>query len=81
MFSWLTDLVLNQAPSMTPMMSPSCITRSSSPSPSRSAGVLAEQHPVADLDIDRNQFAVIVFLALPHGEDFALLGFSRRCRE
>src|SRR3989441_5870275 len=37
-------------------------------------GVLAEQHPVADLDIDRNQFAVIVFLALTYGEDFALLG-------
>src|SRR2546422_2481891 len=37
-------------------------------------GVLAEQHPVADLDIDRNQFAVIVLLALAHGDDLALLG-------
>src|SRR6266513_2213261 len=37
-------------------------------------GVLAEQHSVAGLDIDRNQFAVIVLLALAHGDDLALLG-------
>src|SRR6266480_4256874 len=36
-------------------------------------GVLAEQHSVAGLDIDRNQFAVIVLLALAHGDDLALL--------
>src|ERR1700694_2102952 len=37
-------------------------------------GVLAEQHPVATLDVDRNQLAVVVFLALAHGYDLALVG-------
>src|SRR5580765_5072087 len=39
------------------------------------AGILAEQHAVADLDVDRDQLAVVVFLALAHGNDFALVGF------
>src|ERR1051325_1452527 len=39
------------------------------------ARVLAEQHAVADLDVDRNQLAQIVFLALADGDDLALVGF------
>src|SRR5687767_1525623 len=38
------------------------------------AGILAEQHAVADLDVDRNQLAVVVLLALADGDDLALVG-------
>src|SRR6185503_6193814 len=41
----------------------------------RGAGVLAEQDLVADLDVDRDKLAVLVLLAGPDGEDFALVGF------
>src|SRR5579872_6707435 len=34
----------------------------------------AEQHPVADLDVDRDQLAVIVAPAGPNTDDLALLG-------
>src|SRR5688500_18935028 len=39
------------------------------------AGILAEQHAVADLDVDRDQLAVVVLLALADGDDLALVGF------
>src|SRR5882672_4532417 len=38
------------------------------------AGIFAEQHTVADLDVDRDQLAVVVFLALADGDDLALIG-------
>src|SRR6185503_14821599 len=40
----------------------------------RGAGVLAEQDLVADLDVGRDKLAVLVLLAGPDGEDFALVG-------
>src|SRR5436190_8488975 len=40
----------------------------------RLAGVLAEQDAIADLHVDRNQLALVVFLALAHGDDLALVG-------
>src|SRR5512140_1267221 len=39
------------------------------------ARVLAEEHLVADLEVDRGELAVLVLLAGAHGEDFALVGF------
>jgi len=39
------------------------------------AGVLAEQHAVADLEVDWNQLAVVILLAFAHGDDLALVGF------
>src|SRR5438309_12084232 len=39
------------------------------------AGVLAEQDPVADLDVNRDQLALVIFLALAHGDDLALVRF------
>src|SRR6202048_111883 len=38
------------------------------------AGPLAEQHAVADLEIDRNQLAGLVAATGAHGGDFALRG-------
>src|ERR1700691_3493135 len=38
------------------------------------AGVLAEQNLVARLDVQREDFAFVVRLALAHGDHFALLG-------
>src|SRR5919198_4181742 len=38
------------------------------------AGPLAEQHAVADLDVDRNQLAGLVAAARADGDDFALGG-------
>jgi hypothetical protein len=38
------------------------------------AGVLAEQHPVALLDVERMNFAFVVDLALADGDHLALLG-------
>ena len=38
------------------------------------AGVLAEQDAVADLDVEREDLAVVVNLALADGHDFALVG-------
>src|SRR5262249_985531 len=43
----------------------------------RLARVLAEQHAIADLDVDRNQLAVLVFLALAYRDDLALVGLLR----
>src|SRR6185436_19036269 len=37
-------------------------------------GVLAEQDLVAGLDVERDQLALVVFLALAHGDDLALIG-------
>ena len=42
------------------------------------AGILAEQHLVAGLDVERDQLAVVVLLALADGDDFALVGFLGR---
>ena len=43
---------------------------------------LAEQHAVADLQIDRDQLAGFVAAAGADGDDFALLtAFPWRCRE
>src|SRR5262245_47438134 len=39
------------------------------------AGVLAEQHAVADFHVDRDQLAVVVLLAFADGDDLALVGF------
>src|SRR5262249_7100636 len=41
-------------------------------------GVLAEQDPVPDLEIDRPDFAVVQKLALSDREDFALVGLLSR---
>src|SRR5207244_12183057 len=41
-------------------------------------GVFAEQHAVADLDLDRHELAFLAELALAHRHDFALIGFLRR---
>src|SRR4029079_4313725 len=38
-------------------------------------GVLAEQHAVADLEVERNQLALVILLSLAHGHDLALVGF------
>src|SRR3569833_4143113 len=38
------------------------------------AGPLAEQHAVADLDVDRDQLAALVAATGTHGGDFALRG-------
>src|SRR5687768_15065924 len=38
------------------------------------AGVLAEEHAVADLDVDRDQLALVILLALAYGDDLALVG-------
>ena len=38
------------------------------------AGVLAEQHTVADFHVERNQLALVVFLAGADGDDLALVG-------
>src|SRR5690606_17454632 len=46
------------------------------------AGILAEQNLVADLQIDRDHFAVLGLLAGADGQDFALIGlFSRAVRD
>src|SRR5205807_1370535 len=37
-------------------------------------GVLAEQHSVAGLDVERDQLARVILLALAHGDDLALVG-------
>ena len=39
------------------------------------AGILAEQHAVARLHIQREDLAFVVGLALADGDDFAFLGF------
>src|SRR5439155_27260204 len=36
-------------------------------------GVLAEQHSVAGLDVERDQLARVILLALAHGDDLALV--------
>src|SRR5206468_2937862 len=36
-------------------------------------GVLAEQHSVARLDVERDQLARVILLALAHGDDLALV--------
>ena len=40
------------------------------------AGVLADEDPVALLDVQRKLLAVVVDLALADGDDLGLLGFS-----
>src|SRR5438105_12178773 len=37
-------------------------------------GVLAEQHSVAGLDVERDQLARVILLALAHGDNLALVG-------
>src|SRR5688572_28077622 len=39
------------------------------------AGILAEQDLVARLDVERDHFALVVFLTFAHGDDLALVGF------
>ena len=39
---------------------------------------LAEQHSVADLDIDRNELAALIATARPDGNDLPFLGFFLR---
>src|SRR5690606_15279793 len=49
--------------------------------PDFGARPFAEQHAVADLHIERDGFAVVVAMARPHGQHFALLRlFLRRVR-
>src|SRR5258706_1865523 len=45
--------------------------------PHRLARVLAEQHSVADLDVNLDELAVIVFLALADSDDFDLVWLLR----
>src|SRR5262252_1971083 len=40
----------------------------------RLTGVLAEQHAIADFDVDRDQLAVVIALAGPDRNDLALIG-------
>ncbi len=60
---------------MTPMTSLSFMIRSSSPSILTSVpDHFAEQHAVADPDIDRNELAGLVAAAGAHGDNLALRG-------
>src|ERR1700722_20955836 len=57
------------------MMSLSFMIIRSSPSSLTSAGPLAEQHPVAGLELDRMELAVLAARARPGGDDLAFHGF------